>query len=226
MERIRPGEKVKLPFAIGTVSESVLSNNSDQSYVKLTADFSAQSSQKSNLPKEVTTDITRQIAAVPNPELAVDTLYSDGPISGSGPLPPVAGEETTYVLHFTVGSVLSGLESAQMKAKLPGNVKIAGEEKLSSGTFSTDAVSGTITWSIPTVPPTGENSPTQMYLPVTVTPGSNQVGDVVQLLRDIRFSGTDVSADVVVRDGDIQAPTTVPDDIGSNSRSGQVQEGL
>jgi len=122
-------------------------------------------------------------------------FYNDSEIKNSGPVPPRVGEKTTYTIHWQIENEGNDLVNVRVSSFLmPG---ITWENKFKtipnqpSPTY--DSRTGEIVWSLPVVP-AGSGS----YLPkfelifqVGLIPSSNQVGEFVDILKDINFEAVD-----------------------------------
>ncbi len=107
---------------------------------------------------------------------------------GIGPLPPKIGETTSYWIVWTVGPIESGLKSLTMSTTLPAHVRATG--KFASpfgGTFSPDGK--LVSWSVPSLPATGEI--TTFAFEVTFTPTKGQKGTSAQLVGESTASAID-----------------------------------
>lgn len=78
-------------------------------------------------------------------------LYSSGAFVNSGPVPPKAGQETTYTIVWTVKNTANPVSGASLSAMLPLWVDFMGTSSPSSESLSYDEPSRTVTWNIGTV---------------------------------------------------------------------------
>lgn len=120
--------------------------------------------------------------------------------TNTGPVPPVAGEETTYTLQVTVSSSLNDITNARMTASLPSGVRLIGKRSADEAVVFNER-SGEMVWTIGTVEPGASRKRTLTYQ-VGVTPDTSQSGRDLVLERDIVFTGHDafVGSDIELHD--------------------------
>jgi len=119
--------------------------------------------------------------------------YSDGLIQNSGPLPPRAGEKTTYSITWQLTNTTNDVENVKVTAVVPPNVEWTGTIYPQDANISFDANSGTISWDAGKVfAGTGIlTPPKRVDFQLAFTPGLYHVGQVFSLISGASLSGTD-----------------------------------
>jgi hypothetical protein len=152
--------------------------------------------------------------------------YSEGAFDNSGPVPPEAGEETTYTVKWTAENYYNDVRNAKVKAVLPRNVELTGEiypeEAEENITF--DSASREVVWSVGNSSPFYRGEKRSVSFQVSLRPSSSQAGEAADIIGRARISGEDQWTDKGVEDSDSKIDTTLPDDPSVSSDAGIVKE--
>lgn len=108
-------------------------------------------------------------------QLTVQGRYFDDdniPV-GSGPLPPVVGQTTTFRIFWSIDNSLNEVKDVVMTTTLPATVRWSGKSLASVGTIQENA--GVVTWRISTIPGGKSSSDTNAWFDVEVTPTKDHV---------------------------------------------------
>jgi hypothetical protein len=153
------------------------------------------------VPETLLSSAVQQIAVSSNLEYTVQGLYYSNPFGSTGPLPPKAGQETTYALLFSIQNTTNKITNAVLTATLPPYVRwlniCSPAAQCSNGKFSINSLDSTLTWNIGDIAPgTGTDTnaqPEQLLIVIGFTPSTSQIGSVPALLQNISLSGVDDS---------------------------------
>jgi hypothetical protein len=139
---------------------------------------------------------------------------------GSGPLPPQAGQKTTYQVYWSVAADVHDLKDVSVSATLPAVVAWDNTYTASSGDISYAADTKTVTWSVPNVSAVGQ--PVLVQFAVSLTPAAGDRNKIITVMNQSNFQATDASTSGIIAAA-IQPKTTnlVDDPIGQGQ--GQVQ---
>jgi hypothetical protein len=123
-------------------------------------------------------------------------VYFNDPILGqSGFLPPKAGEETTFTVHWQVINPGDDISNAKITATFPSNVTWAGNITVDAGKEapSYDQSASEVTWDIGGLPyGIGILAPKyEASFQIKVRPNDSDIGKIIKLLQNIKFQGTD-----------------------------------
>jgi hypothetical protein len=146
---------------------------------------------------------------------------------GSGPIPPMVGESTTYRIYWTVSNMYNNLKNVEVTTLLPEDVSWNGNASGSADSKVTfDRESRTVTWKITELP---ANSGTLLPIAkatfdVTITPTNNQVGRLMMLTNESILSARDTytGLDVLVTDRVIT--TDLENDVAVSGRGIVVEK--
>jgi uncharacterized repeat protein (TIGR01451 family) len=172
--------------------------------------------------------ITQKFTVKVNSGLVISQkgYYKSSDISNLGPIPPKAGQATTYTINWEVKNYFSDEKNVKVRATLPKNVSLTGQimpqDELSN--FSFDSASREIVWSAGDIPSgTGVNGdPDTLSFQVSLTPDSSQKGSTASLIGQAQISGENQFTNTTITSQDSAVDTSLPDDF-ANSGGGVVQ---
>jgi len=131
--------------------------------------------------------------------LATNAFYDDGRLglTSTGPLPPQAGDTTSYTIRLQLGSTLNDAGDVRVVAVLPDGVQYTDQKIATVGEVAFNDRSGEVVWTIPILDAlTGRTQPTaDLLFQVSVTPGENQRGQELDLLNRLVVDATDMFTD-------------------------------
>lgn len=123
--------------------------------------------------------------------------YSEeGAPEGSGPLPPVVGQTTTYRINWTVTKSMHELKDIRVSAVLPNSVSWPKNAIVSAGVISYDEASREVRWELNKMPD-GVNEVTAEF-DVAFTPANSDAGRFAPLIGETRFQAYDNQIDETV----------------------------
>lgn len=111
----------------------------------------------------------------------------DGDQLGRGPLPPAVGQTTKYWVFVQLNNTTNPIKDASLEISLNSNATFTGKQSVTIGP-SLNHNKGTIVWNFRELPP---HSQTGWYFEVATTPIVQQVGQNINLVNSIKFTGTD-----------------------------------
>src|SRR3989338_341686 len=128
--------------------------------------------------------------------LSTRLLYSSGPFTNSGPLPPKVNSETSYTAVWSLTNTSSDLTNVRVYATLPSYVKWQGIIKPIDEKLSYNPINGQIYWDVGELKAgTGfAGSPKEVNFQISFTPGINQAGTMPSLIGQTIASGDDAFA--------------------------------
>jgi hypothetical protein len=144
---------------------------------------------------------------------------NDGTFADSGPIPPVANQETTYTLTFEVEAGANDLTAAVMTTSLPQHVtwldKYGGE-----GTVEYNPVAKQIRWNIGAM--TAKTS-RQLQIQVSLLPSVTQVGTNPTLVGSQEIRATDRFTETTVRVNNTALTNVLSEEAGFPRDNGRVR---
>ncbi len=200
-------------------------------WVKLKEDWEIPSSEGKEVIKnkiylsQVKEEFTNKV----NSKLVISQkgYFEDEVFGNSGPIPPKAGETTTYTIMWQVKNYYNDVENVKVKATLPKNVKLTGkifpEEETEKFTF--DSQSGEIVWNVGELKVAqGILSPvSNITFQVALTPDSAQTGKGAEIIGQAKTEGEDSWTKETLREVASNINTTLPDDPTVTEEMGRVQ---
>jgi hypothetical protein len=107
---------------------------------------------------------------------------------GSGPLPPIVGQKTTYKIFWKLTNSLHEISDIEVKTKLPGNINYEGKENISTGNIFKNQ-NNELVWQIARIPNTVTEATANFE--ISLTPQSADVGKILTLLQEGTVIATD-----------------------------------
>ena len=147
--------------------------------------------------------------------------FQDEVFGNSGPIPPKAGETTTYTIMWQAKNYYNDVENVKVKAILPEDVKLTGkifpEEETEKFTF--DSQSREIVWNVGELkvaqgilPPTTSGGGPNIAFQVALTPDSAQIGQTPEIIGQAKIEGEDSWTEMILEATAPAINTTLPDD--------------
>ena len=149
---------------------------------------------QSSVPEEISATTVQTIKAATAVALTASSLYSGGPFSNSGPVPPTSDTTTTYTIAWQAQNGGSAVADGTVSATLPSYVTYTGSTN-GSGRVHYDSGSRTVTWSTGDL---AQGVKGQAAFQVAFLPSTSQKGASPTLTSAATFAGYDRFAGVAV----------------------------
>lgn len=107
---------------------------------------------------------------------------------GTGPLPPIIGQLTSYKVFLTLTNSLHEINDIKVQIKLPDYVKYESKENVSAGNITLDE-QNQIIWQISRIPNTVNKTTAEFE--ISITPIMSDANKILTLISEIDFSATD-----------------------------------
>lgn len=212
---VDPGEEGRLKFRVRIKDTLPLQNTDDRNFTvqfqtQMSAPDTPQGFEGVNITGESEVDL--KIATVM--DFKQQGFYFDGRIANFGPLPPKAGEETTYTIVWSLLNQTNEIREGEVRATLPAYVKWSGVVKPSNSTITFDKASGQVVWDVPLLPVgTGyTRPPLEVAFQLGVTPSITHVNTSPQIISEAVVTGRDIFADLNITKSSAAVTTAVRDD--------------
>lgn len=169
--------------------------------------------------EKVTDTTTRTVKVASVASLASSAVYTEGPFTNTGPIPPVTEKTTQYTLLMTVHNSTNDISDAEVTAVLPQYMTwldMVSENDTVTYTPSTR----TIRWNIGNMSARGYE---EVWIQVAFTPSLSQVDTVPTILETQRFKAVDRFTGAIIRDDASALTTALPQDPDESRRDGRVQ---
>lgn len=123
--------------------------------------------------------------------LASEARYfsEEGAPEGTGPLPPVVGQPTTYRVSWSLDKTFHELRNLRLTATLPKNVSWSGNSEVSAGEIAYSEATREIRWQLNKLP--ADVTEATADFDIVLTPANLDAGRFAQLLGETRLDATD-----------------------------------
>lgn len=148
---------------------------------------------------------------------------NDGDQVGIGPLPPIVGLPTSYLITWSLENAGGDLTDMQFSAQLADNVVWQGEAGLTGGNLSYDVANRKVNWRISQWPDEAPKKQVNFY--VSLNPTAEMVGHVIPLIKEGEWRVDDSWSEKVWR-GRLPALSTNLDYDSRSKGQGEVQNWL
>ena len=144
-------------------------------------------------PELISYAISRKIKIGTELSMNSRVLYSVGPFTNSGGVPPRAEKETTYTAIWTLSNAYNDVVGVKVSAVLPQYVKWLDKVSPSGENIRYDSTNSMIIWEAGELKAgTGfASAPREVAFQISFLPSLSQVGTAPILVENIRVTGTD-----------------------------------
>lgn len=183
---IPPGGSAAVQFSFNTFAPSFDVEQSFRSpVITLSEDVQGKRISEAQVPETITSSLSRTVKVASNLKITANPVYSIGPFTNTGPIPPKADQTTTYTVNWALTNSYNRADNVTVTATLPIYVKWLGQISPSDEKVSYNASTNQITWQVGQLAPgTGfVNSPKTLSFQVALTPSVSQVGQTPVLVN-------------------------------------------
>jgi len=130
-------------------------------------------------------------------QLKVEGRYfdDDNIAVGTGPLPPVVGQKTSFRIYWYLANSLHEVKDVTIKTTLPEGVEWTDKYLVKAGNISYSEKNNEVTWTINRIPPNKTFEDLNVWFDVAVTPTKQQVRKLLILTDQAELSATDEVTD-------------------------------
>ena len=153
-------------------------------------------------------------------------VYYDSRVLNTGPLPPRVGEETTYLVVWSLANSFNDLEDVRIRATLPSYIRWLGEVVPFDPALQFSSRTRELEWRPGDIPAgTGSLHPTrEVAFRIGLTPSVPQIGGTPELVSDAIMTGRDVFTKIEIRHERDRLTTSLREDPQAPRDTGAVQE--
>ncbi|MFZ2886295.1 MAG: hypothetical protein WA021_00570 [Minisyncoccia bacterium] len=221
---LAPGAKGTVNFSFSMPSGDALENIRDPK-VTLSVQAAGRRIAEQNVPETLQSTASQTIRLASDLQLVAQGLYHTNPLSSGGPMPPKAGEETTYGIVLSVTNTTNKITNAVVKGALPPYIRWTGIFAPASADISFNQNDGTFTWRVGDIEVgtgVGDIKVRQLGINVAMTPSTSQIGQQPPLVRFITLTGTDESTGETITKTAPDITTNIFGDSGFNPADATV----
>lgn len=114
---------------------------------------------------------------------------------GTGPLPPVVGQTTTFRIFWKLSNSLHEIKNVKVTTALPNGIEWDDKYLVGAGNIAYSESDKTVTWTINRLPANTTFEEADVWFDISVTPTSQQAGKLLILTEQSIFEGTDTVND-------------------------------
>lgn len=190
-ESISPGENGSVTFkftSLDSINTSLLNPE-----VIIDVSVNGRRLSESNVSEEIISSVSRKIRFNTNLSLVPRIIYSSGPITNSGPIPPVAELTTTYTVVWTLGNSVNDASDVVVSTKLPLYVSWTGKTNPNSEDVTYNSTNREVTWNVGAIKVLSgsSSSPREVYFQIELLPSISQINQTPILIRETKTTGKD-----------------------------------
>lgn len=200
LRQANPGETERLSFSIDP-SKTV--SRTPQINIELNA--KARRVSESQVAEHLEGTASRIIKIITAPSVLAEAAHGNGVFVDRGPIPPVAGKETTYTVTLMVENGSNDITDAIVSASLPQYVEWL-DETAGTGKISYNPTTRGIEWAAGDV---DANTEAFASFQISLTPTELQVGSTPSIISEQRVRAVDRFTQTVVRDTNPSITTTL-----------------
>lgn len=197
LDLVRPLDEKTIDFSIMVKEADDVDLNKDNLQVKsnLTATLNKIGELKVEDLEIKGNEITNNINT--DVQLKIEGRYfdDDNIAVGSGPLPPVVGEKTTFRLYWYLANSLHEITDVEVTATLPEGIVWEDKYLIKAGEIAYSLQDNTVTWSINRIPSNKGFDEINVWFDVSVTPTKQQERKLIIVTDQTRMSATDEAND-------------------------------
>jgi hypothetical protein len=190
LANLLPEEEVEIAFQIKLKNLADVKNYKTED-LKVTSFFETQVNKSNNTDTELTNESNTIVNEFnTNLTFASEARYfgSASETLGSGPLPPIVGQKTTYKIFWKLNNSLHEISNIIVKAKLPSYMTYEAGENLSTGNIIKNQ-NNEIVWQIARIPASVTQATADFS--ISLTPQTQDVGKILSILQEGTLTATD-----------------------------------
>jgi len=153
-------------------------------------------------------------------EISQKGFFQDEIFGNSGPIPPRAGETTTYTIIWQVKNNYNSVKNIRTRATLPNYMRLTGEIFPKEAKFLFDSESREILWEVGDLE---ANQGQTLAFQIALTPTPEQRGQTPEIIGEAKITGEDTWTEAILEKTASAINTTLPDDLTMSERMGIVQ---
>ncbi len=202
LKEVNPGESGAvsfslLPLPLFSAESEIISDP----VINIEIDISGKQASGGFAINQIENSSSAIIRVISDLNLATKALYYSGPFSNTGPIPPIADQETTYTVVWTLSNTSNSISSVQVNSVLPPWTTFLGKISPASENLNYNSSTRGLSWKIDRVSRgtgiTGESR--SVSFQVSSKFSISQVGTTPIIINDAVLTGHDDFANVDVK---------------------------
>lgn len=193
MASLSPGESGRAKFSFASFGQSS-GNVFGNPEIFLDINVKGKRISESQVPQTIDSSINRTVKLASDLLLAPRSVYSTGPFTNTGPVPPKVENETTYTVVWTITNSSNIVDNTTVTATLPSYVRWTGNTSPANEEISFNPDGGRITWNVGSIKPKSDVSSTgqrEVAFQVAFLPSLSQIGEMPIIVNEQAITGFD-----------------------------------
>ncbi len=216
-----PGERIPLLFSLATLPQSVLYGVKNG---QITLDLYARGTAVGT-GQLIKSDVTKKAKVQPTLSLLNKLLYSVGPFSNTGPVPPKAESKTTYTVSWALTHTTNEIVNAEVHASLPSYVKWLNVKSPETAGLTWFPERNEVVWQAGNIPiGTVGQVAKEVSFQVEILPSFSQVNTTPVVVDNIWFKGRDTFTGGTISLTGAALTTHLPSDPEYSDQAGRVTQ--
>ncbi|MFC1721149.1 hypothetical protein ACFL0K_02780 [Patescibacteria group bacterium] len=193
LSEVEPGETGRLSFRFSTKDLLSSGLRLENPEIMLNASVRGRTTSASNVPGSVQEFVQRLVKINSDLQLTARAVYTTGPFTNSGPLPPKANTFTTYTIIWTVVNSSNDVSHARVSAAIPPYASWVGQVSPGSEDVSFDEATGEVVWNIGNIDSGAgiTSAAKEVAFQILVTPSVAHIGSTPDIISDMSLGGKD-----------------------------------
>lgn len=178
-----------------------------------------------NITTEVKGSESKTAKVTTNFKVAADAVYSTGPFTNTGPVPPKAGQTTTYTIIWRITNTANRVTGAEVRTTLPSWINWKSTISPANANITYIDSTREVVWKVGAVDSGAGlgGSSKEAAFQISFTPSSSQVGSIPELITETNLSGQDSFTGVQLKSTKNFLLTKLTNDPQYSGSSGKVE---
>lgn len=215
LKTLAPGEEQTVQFGFKLKDFASLSPAVDKKH-----DIKVVARGVTNNGNSISNSYTTEIVLEGTTKLSQKVLRNSSLLQGQGPLPPVVGQATSYIVVWELENDINSVDRAKVEAVIPDYVEYRGVVRPADQNLEYDTTQNVIRWDI------GEfaESKRTIDFEVWVTPSQDHAGRQIPILDTTIFTAENTATKGFISNRLSTVSTVLPDDDNISLFEGIVEE--
>jgi len=137
---------------------------------------------------------------------------------GTGPLPPVVGQQTNFRLYWSLANNLHDVSDVTVRAKLPDGVNWINKYLVKVGELKYDATTREVVWTINRLPTNKTFDDVNCWFDVGVIPQKEQLRKIIVITEQAVLTATDEATKSTITKSDQSTNSNLEDDPNASGK--------
>jgi len=193
LAEVEPRKQERMSLSLDTYDLSRNNTKFRNPEVKISAEVKGRRVSEDGVEENITETQIRTVKVQSDMFILPFTLYDLGPITNTGPVPPVVDQDTTYTVLWSLSNSSNNLENTKVVGTLPPYVSWNNKISPSSEKVTYDSTSRRIIWHVgPVSAGIGfVTEPREVNFQVTLRPSISQLGGKPVLISNTKLTADD-----------------------------------